>query len=474
LRTARSAVATPPDLAALLAVLAIPEGARPGRVLDPACGDGALLEAAAERLAVALGSRAEAERRLVGVDVDEAALAKAARRVPAATLRCADALGGALDAERFDAILCNPPYARAARRRRREGFELAHGAADLYVHFAERCAGWLARGGRAVLLTSNKWLVADYGAPMRARLAELGLVRVIDLGPVAAFPDALVEAAIAVIAPGTRAVPLYARLGRDDRTLAFAASRAPEGDHDGFSVRRIEAGRFVTAPRVALSMVQALRSAPGVRPLGEVATIRTGAAGFDYHAFAASARDGSPRRGEARLLPPGLLRPFRDAWGTRSVRLWGRRWERPVLRLAGSPLSAEGRAAVAAEKLVVRGVARRLTASHDPGGAAPLVMAHAVLGEDPFFLLGLLNSTAWDLIHRVELAAARIPRGSFRYPVAFLRTLPVPEGDRGAVRREARLLARGRGSREALDRAVARLFALEPHAIARARASLAP
>ncbi|MGY2062207.1 N-6 DNA methylase, partial [Nocardia gipuzkoensis] len=106
---------TPVRLAEFLAtrLLAHSDPRRPGelRVLDPACGDGELL-VAARRMARLRFPRVRV--RLIGYDVDEAAIRVAAAREPDIEWRVGDFLQAAttLDDEGFDAVITNPPYVR--------------------------------------------------------------------------------------------------------------------------------------------------------------------------------------------------------------------------------------------------------------------------------------------------------------------------------------------------------------------------
>lgn len=76
--------------------------ARRFRVLDPACGDGRFLAEVARRVA-SLDVSAELE--LVGVDVDEQAVAAVCAAVPSATIVHADALARDGGHERFDLVI---------------------------------------------------------------------------------------------------------------------------------------------------------------------------------------------------------------------------------------------------------------------------------------------------------------------------------------------------------------------------------
>ncbi|HEX4361210.1 MAG TPA: N-6 DNA methylase [Pseudonocardia sp.] len=214
---------TPPELAAFLADRAVraldPPGERPVRVLDPACGEGALLAAAGQRL-LAGGYRVE----LVGADRDPTAVAAAGQRLAAlglaAELRVRDALAAPTPARGrhtptgaasgrpepapggFQLVITNPPYVRtqvlgaatAAELARRFGLR---GRVDLMHVFVALAAEQLVEGGVLGLLCSNRFLSTQAGANVRGLFADRFRVReVYDLGDSKPFPAAVLPAIV--------------------------------------------------------------------------------------------------------------------------------------------------------------------------------------------------------------------------------------------------------------------------------------
>lgn len=149
-RHARGQYFTPFPLIELVLDLCASGGATPRAVLDPSCGSGRFLMAAARRWPKA---------RLLGFDTDPAALALARQNLPAAELH----VGSFLDApaERVDLLVGNPPYVRQRGRKR-----------DLYVDFLEAAPTWLEPGGRLGLVLSSSWLDVEYGREIRELLTR--------------------------------------------------------------------------------------------------------------------------------------------------------------------------------------------------------------------------------------------------------------------------------------------------------------
>ncbi|MDH6627475.1 SAM-dependent methyltransferase [Streptomyces sp. LBL] len=183
---------TPRPLADLMArLLTDSAGAFPASVLDPACGTGSLLAAAASVGATALR----------GQDVLAAQAAHAAVRLrlsapeAAVTVRAGDSLrSDAFKGLTADAVLCNPPYGV-----RDWGHEdLAYDERWAYgvppkgepeLAWVQHCLAHLAPGGRAVLLMPPAVAERTAGRRIRAQLVRDGALRaVVSLPQGAATP----------------------------------------------------------------------------------------------------------------------------------------------------------------------------------------------------------------------------------------------------------------------------------------------
>jgi hypothetical protein len=132
----------------------------------------------------------------------------------------------------FDAVIGNPPYVRQEQLTPNKPwyqatFAVYHGVADLYAYFYERGVRLLRRGGRLGLITSNKFVRASYGEPLRRFLgSEAELEQLVDFGHAPVFEGADTFPCIAVLRrpDGARAEPGSAdvcpfpreELGRND------------------------------------------------------------------------------------------------------------------------------------------------------------------------------------------------------------------------------------------------------------------
>ena len=96
----------------------------------------------------------------------------------------------------FDVVIGNPPYVRQEQLGPdkpffRERYEVYHGVADLFVFFFAQGLRLLREDGRLAYISSNTWLYANYGTPLRQYLRKQTTIEtVLDLGNNYIFADA--------------------------------------------------------------------------------------------------------------------------------------------------------------------------------------------------------------------------------------------------------------------------------------------
>ena len=308
------------------------------RLLDPGCGDGALLRRAAQwRSWLAAGFPEEADT-LHGIELDpEAALAAAT--VPGAVIERANFF--TLDPDDyppFDTIIGNPPYTRAewiehiefdpgqstlfpgevmddvlaGMLPKRLGAALS-GRAGLYAYFFLHSLGFLREGGRLGFVVPNGWLDVAYGEALKRFLLDhFRIVSVIESAVERWFSSARVNTCLIILErsddPQSRKAnrvrfvrlrrPLHELLGHDTDSRRVAAVEQlvtrlmPAADRTtpGASVRVREQGALTASERWG-ALLRAPefylhRHARPVAPLAEWATVQrgytTGANDFFY------------------------------------------------------------------------------------------------------------------------------------------------------------------------------------------------
>jgi type I restriction-modification system DNA methylase subunit len=339
----------------------------------------------------------------------------------------------------FDVVIGNPPYIRALylsseKQYYKQRFASASGSYDIYVLFMERALELIRQGGIVGLITPNKFFVADYAAKIRNRLLhDASIIEIADLGKCKSiFSGALISTAIT----------FYAKSKPLDRIRLKILSDDNVNQISGVQAEIVPRSQIVT-PEGAMRVYQDAKAsaildkiAQKSKKLSTVAQVRTGVMGFDYWAMDKYIYDTNRGR---RIATNSYIDRYIFLWG-KKVRLYNREVSEPRLDKNCDVLSDNTLELFASKKIVVRGVARRLTAMLDEEGVGILVAVHSVIGEsyDNKFLLGLLNSKLFNWLHIVQFYSARIPEGSLRYPISFLSNLPICSMDLSASVDKAR------------------------------------
>ena len=218
---------TPADVADLLLAFCL-RGPQE-RVLDPSCGQGALLQRVAGWQRWFSAEPADFQERLWGVELDAAAAAVARRTLPRAHIRHHNFFTLPPPAEPFDALVGNPPYTRAewiARLHEETGEQLAifdpveltgrpdkkkvvpdrlwhqriGGRAGLHTYFFIHGLEFLREGGRFGFVVPNNWLDVAYGEGLKQfLLAHFRLVALIEPESERWFSEASVNTSLVVL-----------------------------------------------------------------------------------------------------------------------------------------------------------------------------------------------------------------------------------------------------------------------------------
>ncbi|MFA7268069.1 MAG: class I SAM-dependent methyltransferase [Sterolibacterium sp.] len=147
-----------------------------GRVLDPACGDGAF----SQRLVAQ-------QRKVVAIEIDP-------RFCPTGALNLD--FFAYPESNKFDTIIGNPPYVKARDIHPNTALRLSsglqNGHANLYYHFIEKCVHHLKHDGELIFITPRDFLKATGAAKLNTWLYDQGsFTDMIELGDAKIFDGAL-------------------------------------------------------------------------------------------------------------------------------------------------------------------------------------------------------------------------------------------------------------------------------------------
>jgi hypothetical protein len=224
-RKASGAHFTPPELASVLArrlwavLSASHKQDQPLVVLDPACGDGELLEAFVNTQP----EHVDTSVQLLGVENDGDSVEASRRRFEKLSRLAIVVAGDFLDIlagkapdslfseeaavpaplrQQADVIIANPPYVRtqilgaAKAQTLARAFELT-GRVDLYHAFLVAMTRQLKPSGLLGVITSNRFLTTKGGASLRELLSrEYDLIEIMDLGDTKLFEAAVLPSIV--------------------------------------------------------------------------------------------------------------------------------------------------------------------------------------------------------------------------------------------------------------------------------------
>ena len=480
---------TPPALCAVLADLTRPVAAtEPAWVVDPACGDGRFLWAAADvQLAAGLPVAAVLGR-LCGIDRDPGAVLLARARlwlwqsaagcVDVAAIRRQLVWGDALAplaanaaspqvlpaaedtgppaiavrpwlaglgaVHGADVILGNPPYLSQLRSRTTRDRDAAaslaattdgelRGYADTAAAFWALSRRWLAPGGAVCLLTPRSLLSSRDAAAVRAGLAGQLHLQAVWRDDRPLF-DAAVRTVALVLAdrPPPDAVPVLE--GLPPRAVANLPAPVPA---DGWTTALLDRrDHAIALPFLLLDGHAGL--------LGDLAQV-TADFRDEYYGLQPAVRESTQDQVDGpQILTSGLLDVLSQAWGQRPCRLHGQRWQRPVLEVTAlDPALQRWWHKRAVPKVLVATQTAVLEAVADPTGQlVPVTPLLSVLPHDPADVWRLAAALTAPLLTRLALqrhAGAGLSTTALKLSARQLAALPLPTDN--AAWQEAALLA---------------------------------
>jgi type I restriction-modification system DNA methylase subunit len=160
---------------------------------------------------------------LIGWDILEGKLFDSAGERKLNPMNFEDAFPEVIKLGGFDAIVGNPPYIRMEVFKNIKNYLKKNYAAhdersDLYAYFIERGNQLLKPDGRYGVIVSNKFLRANYGAPLRDLLKDkVNIERIVDLAGLPVFKGATVRTVILITSHGKSS----------DRAIIYSPSLIP-------------------------------------------------------------------------------------------------------------------------------------------------------------------------------------------------------------------------------------------------------
>lgn len=192
------------------------------RVIDPACGDGAILvrivdSSLSEFSTAGVGKddmKAWVENNVYGFELDSIEAEKSAENIAAACKRYGISLvpndihiivGDALSTYKehvgkFDYAIGNPPYVRIHNLDEKPESPYIEGMCDLYYAFYDIGQQLLTSGGKLCFISPSSWMTSKSGAPMRKDLESRRCIEnILNFGHYQVFDNATTYTSITVL-----------------------------------------------------------------------------------------------------------------------------------------------------------------------------------------------------------------------------------------------------------------------------------
>jgi predicted type IV restriction endonuclease/methylase of polypeptide subunit release factors len=342
----------------------------------------------------------------------------------------------------FDIIVGNPPYERILyidneKDYYSKNYVSAYGAYDLLILFLEKSISLLKNNGYLGFIVSNKFLVSDYGKNIRNYLlSNCKLVKIIDLADAQRiFPDALVSTVILILQKTkfnlqkNKSKENYdvGRFIADKNTSSFEDAK-----FEKVPINNLISNNGTINLRYTQKKDTIYAKIDSLQKFGDkgIFEIRTGIMGFEYWKMAPFIHNDKQDTTDIRILTNGHIDRYRFLFG-KEINLYKKKYNMPYASIAKLPINENTKTLFRRKnKIIVRGVAKKLSAMLDREGQGMLVAVHSITVNNdygPRFVLALMNSTFFDWIHKDRFYLGRIPEGSLKYPVSFLKALPLPK-----------------------------------------------
>lgn len=418
---------------------------RPVRVLDPACGDGRFLVAAAQRV-----RRLGGEVELTGADIGLAGLRSMGAAGESIEALQVDSLRHDWGRRHFDAVVGNPPFLSqmAAATVRPEGSRFGGGPyADAAADFLALSVSVLDAGGRAGLVLPVSLLTARDAGPIREWVATAAEIDWFWWSDTPMFDAGVRTCAIGVERSGGQPRTRHAtstrphRVGQMQLHLDHAVGR---GLQSHGIVRRSRGPDFDVLGPVPFDptsghwggLIADSLGVPVMPPLladGVIAHRALVTANFrdQYYGLVGSVSDGA---NGPPLITTGLIDPGVCHWGTRPTRFAKQTYAAPrVDRTAFVPFMQRWAERCLVPKVLLATQTRVLEAVVDEAGEwLPAVPVVRLVPSDPaqlWLVAAVLTSPVASAFVAAQSVGSGLSAATVRVSQRTVGAVPWPSGD---------------------------------------------
>ena len=335
----------------------------------------------------------------------------------------------------FDVVIGNPPYVGSLELSKsvldttkgffRAKYKSATGIFDLYVLFLEKAVELAKNNGLISFIVPNKFLVNDYGIGIREILLQNKIVEILDVSNLDVFKDSAVYPVVVIIKkepPSKDSRVKMGHVGTEGGDISYTI-----GSQEGW----IKSDNKIISMGVSSDITTLLgKIEERSIKLKETAKVLSGTTGFDYANYGKLLSE-TKKEGSIKFVVSGNIKPYYIDWD-KKIHYLKRKFNGAYFNVE-SKIVSEGRKHLykTKNKIVIRGMSKRLIAGLDDEGLALAVGVYAIVETkyDSRYILALVNSKVIDFYFKAKFESKHLAGGYLAYNASQLKQIPICKTD---------------------------------------------
>jgi hypothetical protein len=344
----------------------------------------------------------------------------------------------------FDLIIGNPPYISTRELSKagmdgikdflRKNYESAYKGFDLSVVFLEKGLNLLKNKGDFSYIITNKFLITDYGLKIRKFiLNHAKIITLSNISKIRVFQDASTYPIIIQLKKDNVAENRNANI-----INVFTTQDEQEFVEKNYEITNVPQSLFNELPNnyflidittTDLTILDLIRT--NSTPLVEVANdmIQCGTTGFDSARYGSLITETPPNPDDEyskKFIVSGNIMPYIINWG-KKINYLKTQFEKPYFVYDPDIVSPGKWKLYQARKIVIRGMALKLTAAIDDIGYAMGVSTYGVIDSqyDFKYIVGILNSHLFDYYYKIMYSSKHLAGGYIGFNEGHIKQIPI-------------------------------------------------
>ena len=337
----------------------------------------------------------------------------------------------------FDIVIGNPPYINIKFLTKNDSgektyyqkkFTSALGNYDLYVLFIEKGISLLKGDGLISLIIPNKFMVTDYGIGIRKYVLNTVMVKkIVDASLISVFKNIGIYPIIFV---SKRENNENLRMVSVVKTYKIENENDPINNNNFFKIEQKKYtenknkiflfGNYSTKNKIIQKILK------NTKFLSDICEVNSGTTGFEYTNWGKYIIELKTKESIPFIITGNIEKYVLNR--NKPVRYQGKKLINAYFT-KGDDVTEGKWALFSTRKIVIRGMARNLTASYDDLGCACGVSVYTITNinhsVDVFYLLGVLNSKLIDFYYKSQFISKHLAGGYIGFNKGQIQQIPI-------------------------------------------------